>query len=135
MKRIFPLGAIVFLSPVSTALLAQTPTLTDGASNTIFARESLVTPPVVNDQLSSRDVLPSGGGVTNLNTRGAVSGNINQVQGNSTGNQNVSVAGVEGRAGAEGVASSQERGWSPWWALGGAAMALGGVLLARRRGR
>ncbi len=96
MKRIFPLGAIVLLSPVSTALFAQSSALTDGTSNTIAVRESLIAPPVVNNQLTNRTDTAPNAGVTDLNTRGAVTGNINQIQGNTAGDQSVSVAGVEG---------------------------------------
>ena len=88
-----PLAAALMMLACSP-LFAQS--IQDGLSNTLLFNEKLVVPlPAVRTQPADPEAPPASG-VTNLSTRGSLTGNITQtLSGENAVEQSVSVAGVE----------------------------------------
>ncbi|WP_227816014.1 hypothetical protein [Nitrogeniibacter aestuarii] len=90
-----PLAA-AFLTLACTPLFAQS--IRDGLSNTLVVSEKLAVPaPKLNADPGNPEAPPASG-VTNLSTRGSLTGNVTQtLRGENAAEQSVSVAGVEGK--------------------------------------
>ena len=90
-----PLAAAL-LTLACSPLFAQS--IQDGLSNTLVVREQLVAQPRPINTAPTDPDAPPASGITNLSTRGSLTGNITQtLRGESPADQSVSVAGAKGR--------------------------------------